>query len=96
MSTVFGLPSSVLQFSQDIPAYASRKNAAVQPFIRKPGPSCFNPFTISLVNPCFASPFTEAAFCSLLFKTSAGAHTVVATVPAITEAVICTGTPSES
>jgi hypothetical protein len=35
------------------------------------------------------------ALCNLLFRTSAGAHTVVATVPAIKEEMMCVGTPSE-
>lgn len=35
-----------------------------------------------------------AALCNLLFNTSAGAHTVVATVPAAREARMCTGRPS--
>lgn len=43
-----------------------------------------------------AGPFAEAALCSLLFKTSAGAHTVVATVPAANDEAMCTGTPSDS
>ena len=43
-----------------------------------------------------AFPFTEAALCNLLFKTSAGAQTVVATVPAAKEAAMWTGTPSVS
>lgn len=43
-----------------------------------------------------ASPPAEAALCNLLFRTSAGAQTVVATVPAANEAAIWTGTPSET
>ena len=40
-------------------------------------------------------PFSpEAALCNLLFSTSAGAHTVVATVPAAREARMCTERPS--
>jgi hypothetical protein len=43
-----------------------------------------------------ASPLADAALCNLLFRTSAGAQTVVATVPAANEAAIWTGTPSET
>ena len=50
-----------------------------------------NWFTLTCDNPEDA-----AALCILLFSTSAGAHTVVATVPAIKEDAICTGTPSET
>ena len=42
------------------------------------------------------SPLADVALCNLLFKTSAGAQTVVATVPAANDAAIWTGTPSES
>jgi hypothetical protein len=44
-----------------------------------------------------AGPFAEAvvALCNLLLRTSAGAQTVVATVPAAKDAAICTGTPSD-
>lgn len=41
-------------------------------------------------------PSADAALCILLFSTSAGAQTVVATVPATNDAAIWTGTPSEN
>lgn len=40
-------------------------------------------------------PEDDAALCIRLFNTSAGAQTVVATVPAIKDDAIWTGTPSE-
>jgi len=51
---------------------------------------------VSLSLPTEAFPFTDAALCNLLFKTSAGAQTVVATVPAAKDAAMWTGTPSDS
>ena len=41
-------------------------------------------------------PRADVALCNLLFSTSAGAHTVVATVPATREAIMCVGMPSDS
>lgn len=40
------------------------------------------------------TPLTDTAFCTLLFKTSAGAQTVVATVPATDDARKCVMIPS--
>jgi hypothetical protein len=43
---------------------------------------------VSLSLPTGAFPFKDAALCNLLFKTSAGAQTVVATVPAAKDAAM--------
>lgn len=90
-------------------SYASLNHAGVQPFIKNPGPSVFSAFPIICIAPYQVNlystgwrdikhtcdfPFTAAALCSLLFTTSAGAHTVVATVPAAREAIMWIGKPS--
>ena len=72
---------------------ASRSQAGVQPFIRNRGPS-FRNESATIFLTLGLTPFTATAFCTLLFKTSAGAQAVVATVPARREARKCVGMPS--
>jgi hypothetical protein len=60
-------------------------------------PICFSEMTTSQdLSRTGVSPFADAALCNLLFKTSAGAQTVVAIVPAANDAATWTRTPSET
>ena len=111
MRMVLGLSvvSSTCEQKLQHSTHASLSQAGNQPFIKKLGPSLLNELVMMLTIPLksvsqapnfmcllpstFDFPF---ALCSLLFKTSAGAHTVVATVPAINEAAIWIGIPSGS
>lgn len=83
-----------MKFHFVVATYASLNHAGVHPFIRNPGPSFFMDCIKISKNPLLFAPVVDAALCILLFITSAGAQTVVATVPAANDAVMCTGTPS--
>ncbi len=72
---------------------ASRIQAGVQPLMRNMGPSFFSDSAMILVT-LGLIPSTTTAFCTRLFSTSAGAHTVVATVPATNDARKWVGKPS--
>jgi hypothetical protein len=73
---------------------ANLSQAGVHPFIRNPGPSfCTVPMTDCNTEICRA-PGVFKALWRRLFSTSAGAHTVVATVPAPKLAKVCVPTSS--
>lgn len=89
--------------------YANLSQAGVHPRMRNCGPSFRNESTIILPTLCTIcqlssgitgklltglTPSTVTAFWTLLFRTSAGAQAVVATVPASSEARKWTGIPS--
>lgn len=99
----------IIQAVLESMTYASRSHAGVHPFIKNPGPSVLSEFVTIFTSPYAMSAFcrgtrtthtgefprADATLCNRLFNTSAGAQTVVATVPAINDAAMWTGTPSE-
>jgi len=111
MRTVFGLhtlapwlaaPSSLLtQVWAKLASILSSKTLGLQPskilkaLSRDPTPTS-DCFWILLFRRTFCWALIAEAFCSRLFSTSAGAQTVVATVPAASEARMCIGTPSDN
>jgi len=103
-------PVSIAPDAVQVDTYANLSQAGVQPLKRKRGPSVRNDSEMTLLtlytlgqfslaipgDICLTgfTPSTVTAFCILLFKTSAGAQAVVATVPARREAMKCVGIPS--
>ena len=93
-----------------VDTYANLSQAGVQPLKRKRGPSvhkdsemifltlyALGQFGLAIprdIWPTGFTPSTVTAFCIRLFKTSAGAQAVVATVPARREARKWVGIPS--
>ncbi len=99
MRTVFGLePVSIAPDAVQVDTYANLSQAGVQPlkriFLTLYALGQFGLAIPRDIWPTGFTPSTVTAFCILLFKTSAGAQAVVATVPARREAMKCVGIPS--
>lgn len=83
VKTVCGLENQLGPKSER-KTYVSLNQAGVQPLIRNRGPSSLRPVLRTRARPSF-----PALDCILLLRTSAGAHRVVAIVPAARDEIAC-------